>query len=46
VLEALADGSLVVDAVVTHEFAAADALAAFDLARDASVSGKVLLRFA
>jgi L-idonate 5-dehydrogenase len=46
VLEALADGSLVVDAVVTHEFAAADAVEAFALAKDASVSGKVLLRFA
>jgi L-idonate 5-dehydrogenase len=45
VLEALSDGSLSVDAVVSHEFAAADALEAFAVARDASVSGKVLLRF-
>lgn len=45
VLAALADGSLVIDPVVTHEFAAADALEAFELARDASRSGKVLLRF-
>ena len=45
VLEALADGSLQVEPVVTHEFAAADALEAFVVARDASVSGKVLLRF-
>lgn len=45
VLDALADGSLFVEPVVTHEFAAADALEAFAVARDASVSGKVLLRF-
>jgi L-idonate 5-dehydrogenase len=46
VLEALVDGSLAIDPVVTHELPAAEALAAFALARDASVSGKVLLRFA
>ncbi len=46
VLAALADGSLVVDPVVTHEFDAIDALQAFDVARDSAVSGKVLLRFA
>lgn len=45
VVEALADGSLDVSAVITGEFAAADALAAFGLARDASRSSKVLLRF-
>ncbi|MFC5929586.1 L-idonate 5-dehydrogenase [Cryobacterium melibiosiphilum] len=45
VLAALADGSLVVEPVITHEFAAADALEAFAVARDASASGKVLLRF-
>ncbi|MDH6180290.1 L-idonate 5-dehydrogenase [Microbacteriaceae bacterium SG_E_30_P1] len=45
VIAALADGSLSVEPVVTHEFAAADALDAFATARDASVSGKVLLRF-
>lgn len=45
VIEALADGSLVIDPVVTHEFDAADALEAFELARDSSRSGKVLLRF-
>ncbi|MEO6309070.1 MAG: zinc-binding dehydrogenase, partial [Leifsonia sp.] len=45
VLAALADGSLAVDPVVTHEFAAVDALEAFELARDSSRSGKVLLRF-
>ncbi|WP_104167160.1 L-idonate 5-dehydrogenase [Cryobacterium sp. N22] len=46
VLAALADGSLSVDPVVTHEFAAADAIEAFGVARDSAVSGKVLLRFA
>ena len=30
---------------MTHELAAADALAAFDLARDPARSSKVLLRF-
>ena len=45
VLVALADGSLRVDPVVTHEVAAADVLAAFDLARDPARSSKVLLRF-
>lgn len=45
VLAALADGSLRVDPVVTHEYRAADALEAFATARDASRSGKVLLRF-
>lgn len=45
VLRALADGSLAVDPVVTHELPVADALAAFDLARDPAVSSKVLLRF-
>ncbi|HEV7949388.1 MAG TPA: L-idonate 5-dehydrogenase [Glaciihabitans sp.] len=45
VLAALADGSLYVDPVVTHEFDATDALEAFAVALDASISGKVLLRF-
>lgn len=45
VLTALADGSLNVGPVVTHEFDAADALEAFAVALDSSVSGKVLLRF-
>jgi 2-desacetyl-2-hydroxyethyl bacteriochlorophyllide A dehydrogenase len=45
VIAALADGSLVVDGLVTHEFDVADALEAFETARDASRSGKVLLRF-
>lgn len=45
VLQALADGSLQVDPIVTHEFAVEDTLEAFETARDASRSGKVLLRF-
>ena len=45
VIAALADGSLVVGPVVTHEFAVEDALEAFAIARDSAVSGKVLLRF-
>jgi len=45
VIAALADGSLFVEPVVTHEFAAEDALEAFAVALDSSSSGKVLLRF-
>jgi L-idonate 5-dehydrogenase len=45
VIAALADGSLRVDPIVTHEFAASDALDAFETAKDSSSSGKVLLRF-
>ncbi len=45
VIAALADGSLPIEPVITHEFAAADALAAFAVAQDASISSKVLLRF-
>lgn len=45
VLAALADGRLDVEAVVTHEFEAGDALEAFATARQASTSSKVLLRF-
>jgi L-idonate 5-dehydrogenase len=45
VIAALADGSLVVDPVITHEFGVDDTLAAFATARDASVSSKVLIRF-
>ena len=43
-IAALADGSLVVDPVITHEFGIEDTLTAFATAMDASVS-KVLLRF-
>ena len=45
VIAALADGSLVVDPVLTHEYPVADALEAFAVAKDASRSSKVLLRF-
>jgi L-idonate 5-dehydrogenase len=45
VIAALADGSLRVDPVVTHEFGIEDALEAFVVARDSAISGKVLLRF-
>lgn len=45
VISALADGSLMVSSVVTHEFDAADALEAFQIAADPARSGKVLLRF-
>lgn len=45
VIAALADGSLVVDPIVTHEYAVEDALEAFAMALDSSRSGKVLLKF-
>ena len=45
VIAALADGSLVVDPVITHEFGVDDTLQAFATAQDASRSSKVLLRF-
>ncbi|MFI5085892.1 MAG: L-idonate 5-dehydrogenase [Actinomycetales bacterium] len=45
VIAALADGSLVIDPVVTHEYPLEQALEAFAVAKDSSVSGKVLLKF-
>ncbi|HET8867911.1 MAG TPA: zinc-binding dehydrogenase [Agrococcus sp.] len=45
VLAALADGSLDAAAVISHELPIGDGLRALELARDASVSSKVLLRF-
>ena len=45
VIAALSDGTLQADPVITHVFAVEDALEAFEVARDASVSSKVLLRF-
>lgn len=45
VIAALADGSLEVDPVITHEYPLDHALEAFELAKDASRSSKVLLRF-
>lgn len=45
VLAALADGSLDVSAIVTHEFGVDDALEAFAVAKNSAESGKVLLKF-
>ncbi|GAA1209533.1 hypothetical protein GCM10009675_32230 [Prauserella alba] len=45
VITALADRSLVVEPVVTHVFPVGEALDAFAVAGDASVSSKVLLSF-
>jgi L-idonate 5-dehydrogenase len=45
VLRALADGSLDVDAVITHEYPVDDALTALHTAADPVRSGKVLLTF-
>jgi len=45
VITALADGSLDVEAVITAENTAENSLAAFELAKDASRSSKVVLRF-
>jgi L-iditol 2-dehydrogenase/L-idonate 5-dehydrogenase len=45
VVAALADRSLFVDPVITHTFTLDQALEAFEVARDAAVSGKVLLDF-
>ena len=46
VVAALADGSLAVDAVITHEYPVTDALVAMAVAADPRRSGKVLLTFA
>lgn len=43
VVAALADGSLQIDPIITHEFPLTQALQAFDLARNSSSSGKVLI---
>ena len=45
VLAALADGSLIVEPVISHEFGIEDGLEAFAVAKDASTSAKVLLAF-
>jgi L-iditol 2-dehydrogenase/L-idonate 5-dehydrogenase len=45
VMEALADGSLQIAPVITHEFPVHRALEAFGVARNAAESGKVLLDF-
>jgi L-idonate 5-dehydrogenase len=46
VIHALADGTLYVDPVVTHEFPLDRGLEAFEMARNSAESGKVLLNFA
>lgn len=45
VLQAIADGRIDAEAIITHEFALEDFAAAFETAADAASSGKVLLRF-
>ncbi|QNE47644.1 L-idonate 5-dehydrogenase [Glaciihabitans sp. INWT7] len=45
VIAAIADGSLDVASVVTHEFPVEESLEAFTIANQPAVSGKVLLRF-
>lgn len=45
VLAALADGSLFVDPVVTHEYPFSKSLEAFNTAKDSRLSGKVLISF-
>ncbi|TLM81101.1 L-idonate 5-dehydrogenase [Pseudarthrobacter sp. NamE2] len=45
VIAALADGSLQIEPVITHEFPVTQALEAFDVARNSAESGKVLLSF-
>ncbi|MCI3273483.1 zinc-binding dehydrogenase [Streptomyces cylindrosporus] len=45
VIAAIADGSLAVGPVITHDFPVDEALKAFAVAADASVSSKVLLTF-
>jgi L-idonate 5-dehydrogenase len=45
VIEALADGSLFVDPIVTHVFPVGESLDAFAVAADPSISGKVLVEF-
>jgi L-idonate 5-dehydrogenase len=45
VIAALADGSLHISPVITHEFPLSRGLEAFDVARNSAESGKVLLNF-
>lgn len=45
VIAALADGSLQIEPVITHEFPLASGLEAFEVAKNSAVSGKVLLDF-
>jgi L-idonate 5-dehydrogenase len=45
VITALADGTLTIGPVITHDYPVTDALDAFDKARNSAQSGKVLLNF-
>lgn len=45
VITALADGTLHIGPVITHDYPVTDALQAFDTARNSAQSGKVLLNF-
>lgn len=45
VIDALRDGGLVVDGIVSHVYPAADYATAFEVAADSSISSKVLLDF-
>ena len=45
VITALADGTLLIDPAITHEYPLQDALEAFEMARNSAESGKVLLEF-
>jgi L-idonate 5-dehydrogenase len=45
VIAALADGTLFIDPVITHDFPVEQALKAFQVARNSAESGKVLLSF-
>jgi L-idonate 5-dehydrogenase len=45
VIAALADGTLHIEPVITHEFPVSQALEAFGVARNSAESGKVLLSF-
>jgi L-iditol 2-dehydrogenase/L-idonate 5-dehydrogenase len=46
VITALAEGTLTIGPVITHDYPVTDALNAFDTARNSAQSGKVLLNFA
>ncbi|HEY9354980.1 MAG TPA: L-idonate 5-dehydrogenase, partial [Arthrobacter sp.] len=45
VITALADGTLHIDPVITHDYPVEHALEAFGIARNSAESGKVLLSF-
>ena len=45
VIAALADGTLNIEPVITHQYPVQDAIEAFTVARNSAESGKVLLSF-